>query len=77
MSESDILGHVKRHSDGVFDHLINCPVRCELRVRLPGTNKFHPIIGNTIKSGQGETTCIRVLKGPIFIEAIMFEAKKV
>jgi hypothetical protein len=79
LSESDIMGHIKRYSDGIFNHLANCPVRCEMRVRIPGTPVYQSIVGNTIKAGAhgGATTAIRQFKGPIFVEAVMFEAKKV
>tara|TARA_R110000737_G_scaffold107231_1_gene139931 strand:- start:346 stop:693 length:348 start_codon:yes stop_codon:yes gene_type:complete len=76
-SEADILGHIKRYSDGIIDHLANCPVTIELRVRVPGASQFQSIARHTISAGKDAATAIRNMRHPIFIESFMLEGKKV
>lgn len=77
LSEGEILGHIKRYSDGIINHLMDCPVHMEMRVRVPGVPQYQPMVSTVIRPGQEEATAVRQMRTPIFVEAVMFEGKKI
>ena len=76
-SEAEIVGVIRKYSDGIIKHLAEIPVLVEVKAKIPGLSTYQPMLSNVIKAGEDRALAVNNLRQGTFFEDILMEARRV